>query len=552
MSCRHRGLILRRIYFIAALTFAGPFARVSAQLPSFHESWRWAHFTTESGLPSDQVFCVAETPGGTVWVGTEKGLAWFDNFGWNAIDSSRGIPSTDISSIEPFGADSILVLTRDGVYLGSRYHFSRLLSRDSLKDIQSVAPTDNGDILILGSVSLFAYSGGILRQIAPPARPILPRNLTRTRSGKIWLNTSRGVYKGDGKSWRLVFPAEVSAIRDFSVSEDTLGNGLAAMSWPPEMKGIHEWRRAGPTHQNSSERTGSQQAMDLSPNGDAIVIYQSGDIRFRRNGLWASIVPPPVEFTSSRIVKFRKDGDLWVGTEKGLFLFRASSKRWTYLRHPFSDPRNGVQEITQTSNGSIWLGTSDGIEIRRPNGRVDYIKSILGTELGPITGIIEDQRHHMWVCSGTTFPGAFRWDGIRWKHFGKEDGLNAARVHKIRSDRSGRLWFLGIGETYSDSVHQPGAFVYENGQFTRWGPGSSDHDGLPSGRVYGFAEAPNGARWFATLRGLSRWKEGKWHHWTGSHGLLLQNERIFTLAIDVEWNSVVLESYCGSWNCRQG
>ncbi|MGA3244780.1 MAG: two-component regulator propeller domain-containing protein [Bacteroidota bacterium] len=534
MKHDHSRVTFRPTLVLAALMLTGLLSQVSAQLPLFHESWRWSHFTTESGLPSNQVFCIAETPAGTIWVGTDKGLAWFDEFGWNTIDSGQGIPSTEISLIEPYGNDSILVFAGKDLYLGSRRHFSLLVSQESMPGMLSCVSTANGDILLLSSMKLCAYTKGTLKQIPVPARPISsrPRNMVRTASGNIWLNTVRGVYRRDGKVWQLVFPVKKSSITGFFVSEDANGNGLAAMTWPPELEGIHEWQRNRRPHRSPTEEMGSQQTMDQSPNDDALVIYQSGDVRFRTKGLWSSVVPSPDAFTSTHVVKYRKDGDLWVGTEKGLYLFHATSRRWTYMRHPFPDSRNGVQEITSTSDGSLWLGTSNGIEIHRPNGRTEYITNILGTELGPVTGIVEDYRHDIWVCSGATFSGAFRWDRSRWRHFGPEDGLKAERVHKIRLDRSGRLWFLGIGETYSDSIHQPGAFVYENGSFTHWDKRTSEKEGLISGRVYGFAEGRDGARWFATQHGLSRWKEGAWHHWTQSQGLQLRNDRIFALAID--------------------
>ena len=517
-----------------SIALALPPAFANAQSFSFQDSWRWAHFTTESGLPSNQVYCIAETPDGTIWAGTQKGLAWFDGYVWKPLGIMQGLPADQISVIEPFGRDSVFCLVGGALYLGSRDKFGLLIPNDStLLGIQSVVAIGQNEVLILDNASLFLLDSKGLRAIAIPAPPMSSgfRNLWRTSSGKLWLNTVRGLYEGDGRTWRLVFPSGRYHLTIQSVVEDSRGNGVAAVAKPHEFQGIREWTRGGRAQLSESERSGEQLAMDVSPSGDVIVVYEAGDLRLRHRGEWSSIEPRPKEFNSTHALKFGKDGRLWVGTEGGLYLLQTNSRRWTYWRHPFGDPRNGVHEITRTADGSIWLGTFNGLEIHRPNGRIQYVESILGTTLGTITGIIEDREHNVWVSSGSAFPGAFRWNGSTWRHFGYADGLTADRVHKIRRDRSGDLWFLGLSAIYN-APYQPGAFQYKNGEFIHWGARDSVREGLVHGRVYAFAEGLDHSLWFGTYGGLSRWKDGEWRHWTSGNGLLGKAGRIYALAVD--------------------
>lgn len=516
------------------IALALPPGSANAQSFSFQDSWRWTHFTTESGLPSDQVYCIAETPDSTVWAGTQNGLAWFDGYVWNPLDSTQGIPADQISVIEPYGRDSVVCIIGGALYLGSRDKFRLLISNDSTpQHIQSVVVIDQNQVLILGSKSLFLLDSKGLRSISTPARPLSSggRNLWRTSSGKLWLNTVRGLYEGVGRAWRLVFPSEGYDLTIQSVVEDSRGNGVAAVANPREFQGIREWTRGGRARLRASEQSGEQLAMDVSPSGDVIVVYETGEIRLRHRGEWSSIEPRPKEFNSTHTLKFGRDGGLWVGTEGGLYLLQTNFRRWTYWRHPFGDRRNGVHEITRTADGSIWLGTFNGLEIHRPSGQIQHIESILGTTLGTITGITEDREHNVWICSGSTFPGAFRWNGKMWRHFGYADELTADRVHKIRKDRSGDLWFLGLSTDYN-ARYQPGAFQYKNGKFIHWGAKDSGREGLISGRVYAFAEGPDRALWFGTYGGLSRWKDGAWRHWTQASGLMGRHGRIYALAID--------------------
>ena len=55
----YRITILIGIIAVCALTAA-------AQIDTFNESWRWVHFTTESGLPSSNVSDIVETPDSTL------------------------------------------------------------------------------------------------------------------------------------------------------------------------------------------------------------------------------------------------------------------------------------------------------------------------------------------------------------------------------------------------------------------------------------------------------------------------------------------------------
>jgi len=221
---------------------------LTAQVFPFQDSWRWAHFTTESGLPSDQVFCIAETPDGTIWAGTQKGLAWFDGYLWHSQDNRHGIPADQISVIEPYGRDSVFCVIRGTLYVGGKDRFRLLLSLASRPEfIQSVVLTNRNEILALGGNGLFILNSAGVRAIPAPARPMSegPRNLWRTPSGNIWLNTIRGLYRGDGRVWSLVIPSGGYTPRIQNVVEDRKGNGIAAVSSPREIHGIREWSRGG-------------------------------------------------------------------------------------------------------------------------------------------------------------------------------------------------------------------------------------------------------------------------------------------------------------------
>lgn len=88
---------MRTSYHRTGLWFIGGFLvfnslMLQAQPDLFDESWRWVNFTTESGLPSNNVFDVIETPDSTLWAVCDAGIAWYDGFQWNPVQTSRPSP----------------------------------------------------------------------------------------------------------------------------------------------------------------------------------------------------------------------------------------------------------------------------------------------------------------------------------------------------------------------------------------------------------------------------------------------------------------------------
>jgi signal transduction histidine kinase/ligand-binding sensor domain-containing protein len=217
-----------------------------------------------------------------------------------------------------------------------------------------------------------------------------------------------------------------------------------------------------------------------------------------------------------------------VCTERGLFLCRLGSERWTTWEMGSTGRSNIVNCMTQARDGSFWIGTRDGLFVRSLQGKTRAIRTIGGQVLGRVTALAEDREGNIWIGSGLSFEGAYRWDGRSWRHFGPADGLTARLVHKIVVTRSGQLWFLGIapGPITKSLYAEPGAFRYSEGTFHR----TSTAEGLLDGRVYALVEDRNGALWFGTLTGLSRLSHGSWKYWmTRSE---LARFQVFTLAVD--------------------
>ncbi|MGH9261525.1 MAG: hypothetical protein ACRD08_16800, partial [Acidimicrobiales bacterium] len=396
----------------------------------------------------------------------------YDGFLWHAVSAGQGLltPRPDALVADPAGGVIAVIHSRlfRGDTAGLRYI---PLYIDTLEQaVMSVAPLDDGRLLLLvrevGAPLLYVHDGARLVAVQPPAKLSdyqIPR-LWRTERGAVWLNTASGLYRWNGGRWALELAAPPPGFQVERLLEGESGAGLAFISHPPEARGLWEWSD-GAFRRNAAEGSNDVVTMDIGPLGDALAVYETGHVRLRRGGGWMPVEPLPPEMRNAGFVKFRKTGDLWVGGRTGLHLYRSSSARWTGRAHPFPDFRNRVNAILRARDGSVWTGTGDGVEVHRSDGTVTWTHTVLGTRLGTVTGLGQDRDGGIWVSSGSSFTGAFRWDGRRWERFAAAQGLGAL-IHRVLPDRQGRLWFLGINPRES-ADSGPGAFLYTGGRFER-------------------------------------------------------------------------------------
>ncbi len=522
-----------RVAVLVALTMGIWVAPSSAQTDSFRDAWRWARFTTASGLPSNTVYDVTEATDGTVWASTEAGLAWYDGFMWHPVGLSRGLQSARPLSLVADSVGGVIAVVHFQVYQGDSSGFRHLAVdvNGRPRAVKSAVPFADNSALLLAEVDgksvLLVHKDSTLQELPPP-EPLLgvwvPK-LWISATGRVWLNAPGGLYYWSGKDWVKKSATPTSTRYVTRLVEGADGSGLAFVATPMNLRGLWEWSSDSDLRRNIAEGDNVAVAMALGADGDALVVHETGHVRVRHSGRWSFLDPAPDQLRRALFVKYRTSGDLWIGTRNGLFLHRRTANRWAQRVHPFPDPRNRIHALSLTRDGAdLWVATGNGIEIHKGDGSIEWIDTIMNTRLGTVTGLAADSSGNMWVSSGAQFQGAFRWDGNRWRHFGYTEGLNAPRIHKIVTDREGRTWFLGIPD-YELGGEGPGAFVYTDGRFEQW----STAQGLPSGRVYSFAQGPDGALWFGTSGGLSRWRSGEWTHWSSREGV--RGDKVFTIAI---------------------
>ncbi|HRA17579.1 MAG TPA: two-component regulator propeller domain-containing protein [Flavobacteriales bacterium] len=212
-----------------------------------------------------------------------------------------------------------------------------------------------------------------------------------------------------------------------------------------------------------------------------------------------------------------REGNVWLATDgEGLFKYdptdtRNMSRRG-FCHYTTKDGllHNEIWSMTMGRDGTIWLGTMDGLCRFDPSALPTGQAGPLGTQafttvpipavraddttamLSPtrITCILEDSKGNIWL--GRDAGGLFKFDpsamvdgsGTAFTHYTTEDGLSDNSVTGLMEDSRGNLW---IGSSFG-GVSRYNGKTFEN--FTK--------DGVIEGMEVGaFYEDKKGNIWFA-------------------------------------------------------
>ncbi len=528
----------------AVVVLASFVARVHAQQSlTTLESWRQVRYGATEGISSPLISALAESERGTLWVAHENGIAWFDGWKWNEVPPRPLTRRRAVSRLRPMHGDSMLVVMHNLLYVGDTSGFDKLVVKvdDSEETVRDAVWTTEGIVMLVGigqssdSVRLMRWRGGRAEMLVPPTplRFLDLASLHAAPDGAAWLNTPTGLWRSRNGAWRLRVSSGGRLVQVPYLYEGRDGRVLASLVGAAGGDGTWTWRGNEAPRREGTE--GDQPLLGgiEDADGSLLGVHRGGYLRRKSGGKWAAYGNEDLTLTDVRAALRDRTGDLWVGTSQGLVLLRESSRLWSGIPHGFPSKRDRVHALVTDKSGALWAATADGIDVFELDGRIRHVTEGAGVAMNTMTTLARDSVGNIWVGSGNGLIGALRWDGRSWRHFTARDGLGAEHVHRIVVAPGGAVWFLGIGGGDFRLDNGPGAFVLDSGRFRALGT----EQGLPSGRVYDFAEARDGTQWFGTGGGLSRRRAGVWTHWTERRGRtgtmnFKSSIRVFTVDVD--------------------
>jgi ligand-binding sensor domain-containing protein/AraC-like DNA-binding protein len=544
--------------------------------PYVAEYWK-----TPDWLSGAQIFSIAQTPDGYLWLATPKGLVRFDGIRFKAVNYYETPGEKSKKKVFP----DVLCVDRDGVlWIGSpgrltRYHyqtgqFKSFTEKHGMTGnrIFRIREDISGGLWIgfmVGYVNRFEKNRGDQARFtsfdaANGLTGKKVRDIVEDAGGTLWICTrENGLFSGRnaGFSKYKGIPPGVETGRLFMALCESRDGDL----WVGSETGL---LRITP----ATGETRVYSTANGLPGGVVTDILQDGS-----GNLWigttrglAQLKKDPagkiyfktiLEKHSVTMLFEDREQNLWAATS---IAGPVSLKPATFTDHPLvfsAGLEEGEQLVAmfREPGGDTWLGSSLGKLFRYRNGACTGPLEIPGVKNTAVTTLALDGQGDLWI--GTLGKGLFKMDraGGRFTAFTAEDGLADNQVISIFKDSKDNLWigtYNGVSR-YRDGVFKSlkaaqgikGNFVnnvYEDTAHHIWIASNKglyiiangDIDGDPVEMTEYLPGIPiaciliqEDAAWLSTHgAGLKRFKDGTFTSYTSAEGLA--SDFIYQMLVD--------------------
>ena len=425
---------------------------------------------------------------------------------------SRGKAPQMFSKVVPFDNESLLIGSVDHGVL----KFD--LRNKSYTEMAGMGPEDVNfvhDILVAsdGKVWVGAENGvhikdasGITRLIhtADISNPLSDNAvfcLTEDNDGGVWIGTYFG-----GVNYYSPYASLFQRYRPIPGKNQLRGKNISEFCqaddgsiWiGTEDAGLHRFHPEDGSFESGFLPAGNIHALEIIDGklwagsyGQGLFVLNPATKSYRRYTL-ASEGGSPGENSAYSIYK-DLSGTIWVGTEKGLFKYNASTDRFSRVAENLIS--TNVIDILQDFYGILWFATmGQGVFRLDPDTGI----WISPDNIDPyITCMLEDSTHHLWF--GTEDSGLIFYNQTSRtpeKQWTEEDGLPNNMIYMLLEDAAGGIW----GSTNHGLFH----ITPKRDRVLRF-----DHRSGLAGDQFNFKsgmKAPDGTFYFGGVKGFVRFR----------------------------------------------
>ena len=150
-------------------------------------------------------------------------------------------------------------------------------------------------------------------------------------------------------------------------------------------------------------------------------------------------------------VSFAHDGTIWIGSNLGLYRYDPGRNQFTLFQHDANNAsslsNDRVNAIHETGDGTLWIGTQNGLDHLAASGVVlSHFTERNGLTGNTVSCILEDRDHRLWM---STNRGISRLDAASgyFEAYGIEDGLPGPDMTgwgACSQADSGEMFFAGF------------------------------------------------------------------------------------------------------------
>jgi signal transduction histidine kinase/ligand-binding sensor domain-containing protein len=456
------------LFFVAATSTPAFALDPARNIRDFqHTAWSGA-----DGAPSD-VWSLAQTTDGYLWLGTGSGLYRFDGVRFERFQAanSRGPAESDIGGLLAARDGTLWIGYRTGdvaVLRNGKIDFFPLADKNQENQLSGLIAGPDGKILAELQTGIWQIANGKYVPVGfswPERYGIFGGGLVSAHGGDIWAPTTDGLVHLDersGKRTLLAMPMHSSFVSRATMTEDHHGQLWLSESAATLVRvrspdgdpvigtGAAKFVAMSTSARVMFDRDGTAWGADYGLGiyrfaGAALGVAGTATDRFtEKDGLTSDLAATILE---------DREGNVWVGTNRGLDRFRPTNVFLNANIPVVSTTGYRALSINGTtyvsaSNALHELGKTAAVDPRIPNARPNCIYAARGDLLGLCNGneLVEvgsSTVRHLQVPTGSP------WSGVR--------PVSAAL------DSTGTLWV---------AFWNKGIARLRNGNWSVWQPGN--------------------------------------------------------------------------------
>jgi ligand-binding sensor domain-containing protein/class 3 adenylate cyclase len=454
-------------------------------------------YTTATGLPNNSIRAFAEDGSKNVWIGTASGVVYVSPDG--QVHTPAGFAQYDNGKLlvialycDSAGRIWIVSSNMRGLYYYTDGEFHRYTALDSFGNFYATAIGQNashafwfglgaqGAVLVDNEKITAVKSGTVLD--SSPANCIYC-----DKNGIMWFGTENGLVQfTDGVYYQYTETNGLSNNNVKRIIEDREGD-----IWLATDRGEIEKLNHGKFQMNSIGETVNAIAEDKTRH---IWIGTDNGLRcYYYDKLEENELTKLCEGQRIRHIGITKDGDILVScyAKPGQVRYTASTNRIRSWTTDSGLTGNKTRVAVEKSNKDIYVGTTTGLSIIHPDGKIDNYLRQQGLSSDYIMCIYEDTDGVMWI--GTDGGGIdLLKDGKVVETITTENGLAGNVIFKIMQDRSGVFWICtGTGISYYDRKNSKSICNFTSAT------------GIGSDSVFQLLFDYTGTVWMTSNRGIS-------------------------------------------------
>ncbi|WP_299705122.1 two-component regulator propeller domain-containing protein [uncultured Pontibacter sp.] len=203
---------------------------------------------------------------------------------------------------------------------------------------------------------------------------------------------------------------------------------------------------------------------------------------------------PQVRFND---ILFTATNELWAGSDtQGVYKIAAKGIR-NYNTSNSTLPYNSINVLSQSPDGSIWIGTAQGAAIFQHN-QLKLFEFPQSMKRPDVTDFTTDNYGHQWFSLRD--KGVLKYDGKEFQHLTRYSGLRTDRTNSITTDREGNIWIGTTGH---------GLMQYRNPWFVHY----FDMGQVKEPVISALAQDTKGRVWLGTDDGYAAFMEAGILNW---------------------------------------